>query len=151
LKICYDALKKDLGIKKPKIAVLGLNPHAGDSGLIGAEEEGIIIPAVKKMNAKFKEEIFSGPFSPDAYFASGAYKKFDMTFAMYHDQGFIPFKMLAGHKGTNFTAGLKFVRTSPDHGTAFDIAGKNKASEVSLIEAVNRADKIFRNRSRKNN
>ena len=138
---------KDLKVKKPKIGVLGLNPHAGDSGLIGNEENDIILPAIKTLNVKYGSNKFNGPFSPDAYFASNAYRNFDMTFAMYHDQGFIPFKMLAGHLGTNFTAGLSFVRTSPDHGTAFDIAGKNKASEVSLIEAIRWADKIFNNRS----
>jgi 4-hydroxythreonine-4-phosphate dehydrogenase len=146
LKVCYDSLRNDLGVRKPMIAVLGLNPHAGDGGLIGEEESAIISPAIKSMNMKLNQKSISGPFSPDAYFASNAYRKFNMTFAMYHDQGFIPFKMLAGYKGTNFTAGLKFVRTSPDHGTAFDIAGKKKASEVSLVEAIKWADKIFRNR-----
>jgi len=146
ISICFNSLKEDLGIKKPCIGILGLNPHAGDSGLIGDEEIKTITPAVKSMKKKFKSGEFAGPFSPDAYFANNTFKNFDMTFSMYHDQGFIPFKMLAGHKGTNFTAGLNFVRTSPDHGTAFDIAGKNKAGNASLVYAIKWADKIFKNR-----
>ena len=146
LSVCYNSLKKDLRVKNPKIGVLGLNPHAGESGLIGDEEIKTIKPVINKLNRRHRDLHISGPFSPDAYFASKAYNNFDMTFAMYHDQGFIPFKMIAGHYGTNFTAGLKFVRTSPDHGTAFDIAGKNQASEVSVMEAIKQADKIFRNR-----
>lgn len=146
ISVCYDSLKKDLCIKKPSIGVLGLNPHAGDSGLIGDEEIKVITPAIKSLKKKYKSAEIAGPFSPDAYFASKVYENFDMTFAMYHDQGFIPFKMLAGHLGTNFTAGLEFIRTSPDHGTAFDIAGKNKAGESSLMEAIKWADRIFRNR-----
>lgn len=146
LSVCYDSLSKDLLVKKPLVGVLGLNPHAGDSGLIGDEEISIISPAIRSLSSKFGSNQFKGPFSSDAYFALKAYRNYDMTFAMYHDQGFIPFKMLAGHYGTNFTAGLSFVRTSPDHGTAFDIAGKNKASEASLIEAIKWADKIFKNR-----
>jgi len=148
METCYSSLKKDLGYKNPSMGVLGLNPHAGDSGLIGDEETKIITPVIKSAAKKHKDFKVSGPFSPDAYFASGKYKNFDMTFAMYHDQGFIPFKMLAGHYGTNFTAGLSFIRTSPDHGTAFDIAGKNLASEVSLMEAIKWADKIHKNRIR---
>src|SRR4030095_9866080 len=101
ISICYNSLKKDLGMKKPRTGVLGLNPHAGDSGLIGNEEIKIITPAIKNMKKKFKDAEFSGAFLPDAFFASNTYKNFDMTFAMYHDQGFIPFKMLAGHFGTN--------------------------------------------------
>lgn len=147
--VCYNTLRNDLGIKSPAVGVLGLNPHAGDNGEIGDEEQKIIEPAIKTSRKRLKSFNISGAYSPDAYFASGKYNEFDMTFAMYHDQGFIPFKMLAGHYGTNFTAGLSFVRTSPDHGTAFDIAGRNKASEVSLVEAINWADKIVRNR-RKN-
>lgn len=150
IEVCYNSLKKDLNIKKPVFGILGLNPHAGDGGVIGNEEIDIIKPALRTASKKLKGVRFSGPFSADGYFASGAYKNFDMTLAMYHDQGFIPFKMIAGHKGTNFTAGLSFVRTSPDHGTAFDIAGKNKASEVSLIEAVKWADKIHKNRLKNN-
>lgn len=144
--VCYNTLRNDLGVRNPELGVLGLNPHAGDNGQIGDEEQKIIEPAIKTSRNKLKGFNISGTYSPDAYFASGKYNEFDMTFAMYHDQGFIPFKMLAGHYGTNFTAGLSFVRTSPDHGTAFDIAGKNKASEVSLVEAIKWADKIVKNR-----
>jgi len=130
----------------PKIGVLSLNPHAGDRGVIGTEEMKIISPAIRNMNKKLKKNVFSGPYAADAYFASSSFEKFDLTFAMYHDQGLIPFKMIAGLNGINYTAGLKFVRTSPDHGTAFDIAGKNKASEKSLLQAIKWADRIHRNR-----
>lgn len=146
LNICYDVLKKDLAMKKSEMAVLGLNPHAGDNGLIGDEEVKIITPVINAANRKLRGMKITGPYSPDAFFASKKYLNFEMTLAMYHDQGFIPFKMLAGHKGTNFTAGLPFVRTSPDHGTAFDIAGRGIAGEVSLVEAIKWADKISRNR-----
>ncbi len=146
LSVCYNSLKNDLGIKKPLLGVLGLNPHAGDSGLIGNEEIKIITPVINSLRKKYKDAKLEGPFSPDAYFASKKYNNYDMTFAMYHDQGFIPFKMIAGLYGTNFTAGLSFVRTSPDHGTAFDIAGKNKASQTSILEAIKWADKIHKRR-----
>jgi 4-hydroxythreonine-4-phosphate dehydrogenase len=146
INICYDVLKNDLALKKSEIAVLGLNPHAGDNGLIGDEEVKVITPVIREANRKLRGMKITGPHSPDAFFASKKYRNFEMTLAMYHDQGFIPFKMLAGHKGTNFTAGLPFVRTSPDHGTAFDIAGKGTASEVSLVEAIKWADKLSRNR-----
>ncbi|KXK41011.1 MAG: 4-hydroxythreonine-4-phosphate dehydrogenase [Chlorobi bacterium OLB5] len=146
-RICTEVLK-NLGRITGEIGVLGLNPHAGDEGQIGDEEQKIIIPAINRANKKNGKIKFSGPFSPDAFFATKKYRNFAFTFAMYHDQGFIPFKMLAGYKGTNFTAGLPFVRTSPDHGTAFDIAGKNTASPVSLIEAVKWADKLTRNRKK---
>ncbi|HMQ80920.1 MAG TPA: 4-hydroxythreonine-4-phosphate dehydrogenase PdxA [Ignavibacteria bacterium] len=148
INICYDVLKNDLAIRKSEMAVLGLNPHAGDDGLIGDEEVKVIFPVIREANRKFRGIKITGPYSPDAFFASKKYLNFEMTLAMYHDQGFIPFKMLAGHKGTNFTAGLPFVRTSPDHGTAFDIAGKGTASEVSLIEAIKWADKLSRNRQK---
>lgn len=149
LRICAGVLRNNLGKRNVEIAVLGLNPHAGDGGLIGDEERKVISPAIKSANSRLKGVKVSGPYSPDAFFAAAMYKKFDMTLAMYHDQGFIPFKMLAGHKGTNYTAGLSFVRTSPDHGTAFDIAGKNTASPESLIEAIRRADKLVRNKNKK--
>lgn len=151
MNICYDVLKNDLALKKCEIAVLGLNPHAGDNGLIGDEEVKVITPVIREANRKFRRMKITGPYSPDAFFASKNYLNFEMTLAMYHDQGFIPFKMLAGHKGTNFTAGLPFVRTSPDHGTAFDIAGKGIASEVSLVEAIKWADKLSRNRLKQKN
>lgn len=146
LRICYDTLKKDLGILKPSIGVLSLNPHAGESGQIGKEEINIIEPVIKKLSEEKQDLKISGPFPSDSYFAIKKYKTFNLTFAMYHDQGFIPFKMIAGLNGVNFTAGLEVIRTSPDHGTAFDIAGKNKASEKSLMEAIKFADKIYRMR-----
>ena len=134
LQIINNSLKKDFGIDKPKIAVLGLNPHAGDEGLVGREEEEIIKPAVK--DAKHKDIFCFGPYSADAFFARGQHEKFDAILAMYHDQGLIPFKSLATGEGVNYTAGLDGIRTSPDHGVAFDIAGKNKADEASFREAI---------------
>lgn len=134
LQIMQWSLQKDFGIDKPKIAVLGLNPHAGDEGLIGKEEEEVIRPAVK--DAKYQNMMVTGPFSADAFFARGQYERFDAVLAMYHDQGLIPFKSLSIGEGVNFTAGLPGIRTSPDHGTAFDIAGKNKADESSFRAAV---------------
>jgi 4-hydroxythreonine-4-phosphate dehydrogenase len=133
LNIMKDSLVRDFGIDKPRIAVLGLNPHAGDEGLIGREEEDIIKPAIK--DAKHNMLVY-GPFSADAFFARNQQQKFDAVLAMYHDQGLIPFKSLAYGEGINFTAGLPAVRTSPDHGTAFDIAGKNKADTGSFLAAV---------------
>ncbi|MEO6358268.1 MAG: 4-hydroxythreonine-4-phosphate dehydrogenase PdxA [Ferruginibacter sp.] len=134
LQLLNNSLKKDFGIDKPKIAVLGLNPHAGDEGLVGKEEEEIIKPAIKE--AKFKDIFCFGPYPADAFFARGQYEKFDAVLAMYHDQGLIPFKSLANGEGVNYTAGLNGIRTSPDHGVAFDIAGKSKADEASFREAV---------------
>jgi 4-phospho-D-threonate 3-dehydrogenase / 4-phospho-D-erythronate 3-dehydrogenase len=133
LNILKESLAKDFGIDKPKIAVLGLNPHAGDEGLIGKEDEEIIKPAIK--DAKHNMLVF-GPYSADAFFARGQHQKFDAVLAMYHDQGLIPFKSLAQSEGVNYTAGLSAVRTSPDHGTAFDIAGKNKADTSSFLAAI---------------
>ncbi len=133
LRIINESLIKDFGISKPRIAVLGLNPHAGDEGLIGSEEEQIIRPAVKEA----KQNIMCfGPYSADAFFARGQYEKFDAVLALYHDQGLIPFKSLAFGEGVNFTAGLKQVRTSPDHGVAFDIAGKGIADESSFRQSI---------------
>ena len=132
LKILHPTLQKDFGIDKPKIAVLGLNPHAGDEGLIGTEEETIIKPAVKE--ARQQNMLVFGPYSADAFFARGYYEKFDAVLAMYHDQGLIPFKSLAIGEGVNYTAGLPVIRTSPDHGTAFDIAGKGKADQVLFLK-----------------
>ncbi len=134
---------RDFGIDKPRIAVLGLNPHAGDEGLIGQEEEEIIKPAIK--DAKHNMLVF-GPYSADAFFARNYHSKFDAVLAMYHDQGLIPFKSLASGEGVNYTAGLPMVRTSPDHGTAFDIAGKNKADHTSFIAAIYSCIDIIRNR-----
>jgi 4-hydroxythreonine-4-phosphate dehydrogenase len=134
LNIIHKSLQKDFGIDKPRIAVLGLNPHAGDEGLIGSEEETIIKPAIKE--AKNNNMLVVGPYSADAFFARRSFEKFDAVLAMYHDQGLIPFKALAFGEGVNFTAGLPVVRTSPDHGVAFDIAGKDKADTSSFVTAV---------------
>ncbi len=140
----YKSLVEDFGIRKPKIAVLGLNPHAGDNGVIGDEEKNIIIPAINK--AKEEGMLVYGPYPADGFFGNGAYKNFDAVLAMYHDQGLIPFKTIAFHDGVNFTAGLPVVRTSPDHGTAYDIAGKNLASEASFRKAVYTAIDIYKTR-----
>jgi 4-hydroxythreonine-4-phosphate dehydrogenase len=129
-----ESLKKDFWIEKPKIAVLGLNPHAGDNGLLGSEEEQIIMPAIQE--AFDKGVICFGPYPADGFFGKGSFRQFDAVLAMYHDQGLIPFKTLAFSTGVNYTAGLKFVRTSPDHGTGYDIAGKNEADPSSFIEAI---------------
>ena len=134
LQIINKSLQKDFGINKPKIAVLGLNPHAGDEGLIGNEEETIIKPAIKE--AKNNNMLVIGPYSADAFFARRSYTRFDAVLAMYHDQGLIPFKTLASGEGVNFTAGISGVRTSPDHGVAFDIAGKNIADNSSFLLAI---------------
>jgi 4-hydroxythreonine-4-phosphate dehydrogenase len=143
LNLLNQSLKKDFGIDKPKIAVLGLNPHAGDEGLIGSEEEEIIKPAIKQ--AKQNMLVF-GPYSADAFFSRSSYLQFDAVLAMYHDQGLIPLKSIAAGEGINYTAGMPFVRTSPDHGTAFDIAGKNIADPTSFISAVFECLDIIRNR-----
>jgi 4-hydroxythreonine-4-phosphate dehydrogenase len=144
LNILHQSLIKDFGIEKPKIAVLGLNPHAGDEGLIGKEEEEIIKPAIKEAKHNM---IVTGPFSSDAFFARRYHERFDAVIAMYHDQGLIPFKSLAMGEGINFTAGLPVVRTSPDHGTAFDIAGKNKADVSSFLAAIFECIDIIRRRN----
>ena len=133
LTILNSSLKKDFGIDAPRIAVLALNPHAGDDGLIGKEEIEIIKPAIKESK---QQMLVYGPYSADAFFARGQHEKFDGVLAMYHDQGLIPFKSLAFGEGVNFTAGLPIVRTSPDHGTAFDIAGKNKADAGSFTASI---------------
>ena len=144
LSLMNESLKKDFWIQKPKIAVLGLNPHAGDNGLIGEEESEIIIPTIEEANA---QGIFAfGPYSADGFFANKTYLKFDAVLAMYHDQGLIPFKQISFHNGVNYTAGLPVVRTSPDHGTGYDIAGKNMASENSFREAVFTAVNIVERR-----
>ncbi|MDQ2752237.1 MAG: 4-hydroxythreonine-4-phosphate dehydrogenase PdxA [Bacteroidota bacterium] len=145
LKILTASLQKDFDINKPKIAVLGLNPHAGDEGLIGSEEETIIKPAIKE--AKQNNMMVFGPYSADAFFARGTYTKFDAVLAMYHDQGLIPFKSLATGDTVNYTAGLPAVRTSPDHGTAFDIAGKGMADASSMMSAIFNCIDIIRRRN----
>ena len=134
LQIINKSLQKDFGIDKPRIAVLGLNPHAGDEGLIGNEEENIIKPAIRE--AKNSNMMVVGPYSADAFFARRSFDRFDAVLAMYHDQGLIPFKALAAGDGFNYTAGLPAIRTSPDHGVAFDIAGKNKADHSSFMTAL---------------
>lgn len=146
LQLMNNSLKRDFCIEHPKIAVLGLNPHAGDNGVLGTEEQEIIIPAIKK--AKIEGIEAFGPFPPDGFFASNAQKEYDAVLTMYHDQGLIPFKALAFDTGVNFTAGLPIVRTSPDHGTAFDIAGENKANPRSLLSAIYLGIDIYRNRER---
>jgi 4-hydroxythreonine-4-phosphate dehydrogenase len=143
--LSYETLSHDLNIANPKIAVLGLNPHAGESGYIGTEEIDIISPAMKK--SKYSSHLH-GPFSPDAYFANKVYAQYDATIGMYHDQLLIPFKMLNFSSGVNYTAGLPIIRTSPDHGTAFDIAGLNKADVGSFKEAFYAAKRININRKK---
>ncbi|MDA9066703.1 4-hydroxythreonine-4-phosphate dehydrogenase PdxA [Flavobacteriales bacterium] len=140
-----ESLIKDFGISRPKIAVMGLNPHAGDNGVIGDEEKEIIIPAIAE--AKGKGILAFGPYSADGFFGSSTYTHYDGILAMYHDQGLVPFKSLSFGNGVNYTAGLPIVRTSPDHGTGFDIAGKNEASESSFRNALYLAMDIYRNRN----
>lgn len=144
LALMNQSLKTDFWIEKPKIAVLGLNPHAGDEGLIGEEEQKVILPAIEE--AKSQGILAFGPYPADGFFAKKGERQFDAVLAMYHDQGLIPFKQLAFHNGVNFTAGLPVVRTSPDHGTAYDIAGKNEADAGSFREAVFAAVHIVKSR-----
>lgn len=140
----HRSLIQDFSIRTPKIAVLGLNPHAGDNGVIGDEEKNIILPAINK--AKEEGMLVYGPYPADGFFGNGTYKSFDAVLAMYHDQGLIPFKTISFNAGVNFTAGLPIVRTSPDHGTAYDIAGKNVASEESFRKAIYTAIDIYNTR-----
>jgi 4-hydroxythreonine-4-phosphate dehydrogenase len=139
------SLKRDFNIQRPRIAVLGLNPHAGENGLLGNEEKEIIHPALLEL--KKKGTLVFGPFPADGFFGTAAWKQYDAILAMYHDQGLMPFKMLAFEDGVNFTAALPKVRTSPDHGTAYDIAGKNEANESSMIHAIYTAIDVARNRA----
>ena len=145
MEIFHRSLKKDFGIDNPRIAVFSLNPHAGDNGLLGTEEQEVIIPAMKEMIARGVQCF--GPYPADGFMGSGNYTHFDGILAMYHDQGLAPFKALAMDEGVNFTAGLPIVRTSPAHGTAYDIAGKGIASEDSFRQAVYVAMDVFRNRA----
>ena len=138
------SLKNDFGIRAPRIAVLALNPHAGDGGVIGTEEETIIAPAIKAM--RDQGLLCYGPFPADGFMGNGTFSHFDGVLAMYHDQGLTPFKVLAMENGVNYTAGLPIIRTSPDHGTAFDIAGKNQASAGSFRQAIYMGIDIYRNR-----
>lgn len=139
-------LRSDFGIVRPRIAVLALNPHAGEGGLIGSEESEIIIPAIDE--ATSRKVLCFGPYAADGFFGSGNFARFDAVLAMYHDQGLIPLKTLSMDSGVNFTAGLPWVRTSPDHGTAFDIAGKNLASPDSMRQAIYSAIDIYNHRAR---
>ncbi|TNF42664.1 MAG: 4-hydroxythreonine-4-phosphate dehydrogenase PdxA, partial [Cytophagales bacterium] len=132
--IFLQSLSQDFGINKPKIAILGLNPHAGEDGLLGDEEENIIKPAIREL--KDKNHLVFGPYPADGFFGMMHQTKFDGVLAMYHDQGLVPFKSLAFSTGVNFTGGLPVVRTSPDHGTAYNIAGKNLADEGSMRAAL---------------
>jgi 4-hydroxythreonine-4-phosphate dehydrogenase len=144
LDIIDQSLKKDFKIRKPKVAVLGINPHTGDNGVIGKEDDEILRPTLSEI--RDKGQLVYGPYAADSFFGSKNYKNFDAIIAAYHDQGLIPFKTLAFGKGVNFTAGLNKIRTSPDHGTAFEIAGKGEADEGSFKEAVFIAIQIFKNR-----
>ena len=144
LRLLNSSLKQDFVIDQPKIAVLSLNPHSGDGGLLGTEEQDIIIPAIRKAT---EEGIHAfGPFSPDGFFGLNHYEKYDATLAMYHDQGLSPFKSLSFEDGVNFTAGLPVVRTSPDHGTAYEMAGRDEADPLSMRAAIFAAVDIWRNR-----
>ena len=144
LRLMDKSLRRDFGIDAPKIAVLGLNPHCGDGGLLGDEEQSVILPAVQAAQA---EGILAfGPYSPDGYFGMGHYGKFDATLAMYHDQGLAPFKALSFQDGVNFTAGLPIVRTSPDHGTAYELAGRDQADPHSMMCSIYTAIDILRSR-----
>ncbi len=134
------SLRKDFGVRKPRVAVLGLNPHAGEGGLLGTEDDTVIRPAVEL--AKRQRIAAEGPFSSDSFFGNYHRARFDATIAMYHDQGLIPLKILSSGRAVNFSAGLKIIRTSPDHGTAFDIAGKGQADPSSMMEAIRLAVKI---------
>lgn len=144
LTMMMQSLKVDFGIEKPRIAVLGLNPHAGENGLLGNDEQETIIPVIEEWRKK--GELVYGPFPADGFFGTRNYRKFDAVLAMYHDQGLIPFKAIAFDEGVNFTAGLPIVRTSPDHGTAYDIAGKNLADETSMMQAIYLACDVARRR-----
>ena len=144
IRLMNQSLILDFGIRRPRIAVLGLNPHAGDNSLLGNEEEEVITPAIQK--AMKENMLIFGPFPADGFFGAGSFTKFDGILAMYHDQGLAPFKALSFDTGVNFTAGLPFIRTSPVHGTAFQIAGKGEASENSFRQALYLACDIFRNR-----
>jgi 4-hydroxy-L-threonine phosphate dehydrogenase PdxA len=146
INIFNRSLKQDFRISSPRIAVLALNPHAGDGGVLGDEEEKIIIPAIKELADK--GILCYGPYAADGFMGSGNYTHFDGVLAMYHDQGLAPFKALAMEQGVNYTAGLPVVRTSPAHGTAYDIVGQNIANESSFREAIYQAIDIFRNRGR---
>lgn len=142
--IMSESLKRDFGVDRPKIAVLSLNPHSGDGGLLGTEEKEIISPVIEELFAA--GELLFGPFPADGFFASSYSRSFDGILAMYHDQGLVPFKLTDRERGVNYTAGIGVVRTSPDHGTAYDIAGKNKANHLSMLSAIYTACDVYNNR-----
>jgi 4-hydroxythreonine-4-phosphate dehydrogenase len=144
IRILEESLIKDFAIRKPRIAVLGLNPHAGENGVLGQEEEEQIVPAIKRV--RDENRLVFGPYPADGFFGAGEYTRFDAVLAMYHDQGLAPFKSISFEQGVNYTAGLPIVRTSPDHGTAYDLAGKGKASPDSFRQALYLAIDIYRNR-----
>lgn len=150
IRILADSLKNDFGISKPKVAVLGLNPHAGDGGVIGMEEINIISPVLKKLKEQDQNLVLHGPYPADGFFGQKLHTKHDAILAMYHDQGLAPFKLLSFGNGVNFTAGLPIIRTSPDHGTAFDISGKGIADPSSFTEAYNLAVKLANKRISEN-
>lgn len=144
IQVMEQSLKRDFGIVKPRIAVLGVNPHAGDDGLLGDEEKTVVIPAIERAN---QQDILAfGPYPADGFFGASGYRKFDGILAMYHDQGMVPFKLMTFDEGVNFTAGLPIVRTSPAHGTAYDLAGKNEASPDAFRNALYMAADIFQRR-----
>lgn len=140
----HDTLKRDFGVRKPKIALLGINPHTGDNGVIGKEDDTVVRPTLAKLANQGL--IVYGPYAADSFFGSKNYKNFDAIVASYHDQGLIPFKTLSFGNGVNYTAGLEHIRTSPDHGTAYDLAGKNEANHESFKEAVFKAIAIYKKR-----
>jgi 4-hydroxythreonine-4-phosphate dehydrogenase len=144
IEVLHKALREDWRIDRPKIAVLGLNPHAGENGDIGTEERDIVAPVTRDLSRRRID--ITGPFPADAFFARGRQREFDLVLAQYHDQGLIPLKMSANGRAVNVTVGLPIVRTSPDHGTAFDIAGKGVADPGSMTEAIKHAVSIARNR-----
>jgi len=146
INIIHKTLIQDFGIRKPKIAVLGINPHNGDNGVIGSEDDEVMKPTLD--NLRNNGKVVFGPYAADSFFGTGNYKNFDVIIAAYHDQGLVPFKTIAFGAGVNFTAGLNKVRTSPDHGTAYDLAGKNEANYQSFQKAVFAAIDIFRSRKR---
>lgn len=149
IRLMEFSLKKDFGVQKPKIAVLGLNPHAGEEGLLGDEEQTTLKPVIA--NLKTKGKLIFGPFASDGFFGSGEYQHYDGVIAMYHDQGLAPFKSIAFETGVNFTAGLPIIRTSPDHGTAYNIAGKGVADESSMRQAIYLALDIIQHRQENSN
>ncbi|QNH60679.1 4-hydroxythreonine-4-phosphate dehydrogenase PdxA [Hymenobacter sediminicola] len=144
LQILLRSLKQDFGIEKPRVAVLGLNPHAGENGLLGTEEQSVVTPVIQQL--LHDGYLVYGPYPADGYFGTGQYRQFDATLSLYHDQGLIPFKTLAFERGVNFTAGLPVIRTSPDHGTAYGLAGQFKADETSFREALYMACELVRQR-----